>query len=62
MLFNPWSSIDFMPQITIDNHQLEEVDKIKPLGIIISSDMKWSDNTEDGWKGNQGIMEKMYNV
>ena len=28
MLFNPFTSIDFMPELSLDNHELEVVDEI----------------------------------
>ena len=45
MVFNPCRSIDFMPEVTIDDHHLEVVDEIRLLGLIIRSDMKWVSNT-----------------
>ena len=45
MLFNPCTSLDFMPEIRLGTHQLEEVEELRLLGIIVRSDMKWSSNT-----------------
>ena len=45
IVFNPCRNIDFMPEMTIDDHELEVVDKIRLLGLIIRSDMKWTSNT-----------------
>ena len=47
MLFNPCTSIDFVPQITLDNHELEVVEEMRLLGVIIRSDLKWHSNTEN---------------
>jgi hypothetical protein len=47
MVFNPCTSIDFMPEFTLNGHELEVVDEIRLLGIIIRSDMKWTSNTDD---------------
>ena len=47
IVFNPCISIDFMPQISLDNNELEVVDEIRLLGLILRSDMKWSYNTEN---------------
>ena len=47
MLFNPCTSIDFMPEISLENNELEVVDEIRLLGLIIRSDLKWISNTEN---------------
>jgi hypothetical protein len=47
MVFNPCTSIDFSPEITIDKNDIEVVDEIRLLGLIIQSDMKWGSNTEN---------------
>jgi hypothetical protein len=47
MLFNPCSSIDFVPELELDDHEVEFVDELRLLGIIIRSDMKWYSNTEN---------------
>ena len=46
MLFNPCWSVDFMPEIELDNNQLELVEEMRLLGMIIQSDMKWTANTD----------------
>jgi hypothetical protein len=46
MLFNPCKSIDFMPQVNLDNCELEVVEEMRLLGLIIRSDMKWISNTD----------------
>ena len=46
MLFNPCKAIDFMPKIELDGCELDLVEQIKLLGIVIRSDLKWSDNTD----------------
>ena len=38
-------TIDFMPEIIIDDHEHEVVDEIRLLGRIIRVDMKWTSNT-----------------
>ena len=40
MLFNPCSSLDFTPNLNLDNHQLEVVEETKLLGVHIPSGMK----------------------
>ena len=47
IVFNPCRNIDFMPEMTIDDHELEVVDEIRLLGLIIRSDMKWISNTKN---------------
>ena len=47
MLFDPCKSIDFMPAMEVGGDQLEEVDELHLLGVKISSDLKWSKNTEE---------------
>ena len=47
MVFNPCKTIDFIPEITMKNNNLEVVNEIKILGLTIRSDMKWVSNTEN---------------
>ena len=47
MIFNPCTSIDFSPEITLENNDLEVVDEIRLLGIIIRSDLRTVTNTEN---------------
>ena len=47
MLFNPHRRYDFMPDIQINNQPLEVVEKTKLLGIILTSNLKWSENTKN---------------
>ena len=46
MVFNPCTSIDFLPEMVLDNNEIEVVDEIRLLGLIIRSDLKWISNTE----------------
>ena len=46
MLFNPCRSVDFMPKLELDGAELELVESFKLVGVLIRSDMKWTDNTE----------------
>ena len=46
MLFNPSKSKDFLPQFEVDNNNIELVEQTKLLGLIISSDLSWSLNTD----------------
>ena len=49
MIFNTGRKYDCMPQLTLsgqgDNY-LEVVETFKLLGVIIRSDLKWSENTD----------------
>ena len=46
MLSNPCHSLDFMPEILLQNHQLDVVEELKFLGAKVRPDFKWSSNTE----------------
>ena len=35
-----------MPEISLDNHELEVVEEIRILGLITRSDMRWISNTD----------------
>ena len=45
IIFNPCINTDFMPEILMEDHELEVVDEIRLLGLIIRSDLKWISNT-----------------
>ena len=46
MIFNPCTSIDFLPELSLDNNELEVVDEIRLLGLVIRSDLRWMSNTD----------------
>ena len=46
MLFNQCRSLDFMPTLTLEGNEIEVVEEMKILGVIITSDMKFSKNSE----------------
>ena len=46
MLFNTAKHSDFMPEITVDDEQLEVVEEFKLLGVKITSNLKWEANTD----------------
>ena len=46
MKFDSSKSIDFMPTFQIDGHEIDLVEEIKILDVIITSDLKFSSNTE----------------
>ena len=56
IVFNPFRSLDLMPNICLDEQELELVEEIKLLGLTIRSDMKWVSNTENMVKkGNKRL-------
>ena len=46
MVFNPCTSLDFMPEFKLGDNQLEVVDEMRLLGLILRTDMSWKSNTE----------------
>ena len=46
MVFNPCKAWDFLPELTLGNHELEMVEEMRLLGVVITADMKWASNTE----------------
>ena len=47
MVFNPYTSIDFQPDIQMEGHNLNVVEEKKILGLILRSDLKWTSNTRN---------------
>ena len=45
MLFNPCKNKDFLPDFKIENTQIELVEQCKLLGVVITSNLSWSENT-----------------
>ena len=45
MLFNTSNKNDFSPQLNMDGVLLEVVKEMKLLGVIITNDLKWHQNT-----------------
>ena len=46
LLFNSCHSKDFLPKIECEGKQIELVEQTKLLGLVISSDLSWSANTD----------------
>ena len=46
MLFNPTVKYDFIPDLTIDNINLESMDEMKLLGLKIRNNLSWKSNTK----------------
>ena len=47
ILFNPGSSMDFMPQVSLCGNELEVVNEIRLLGLVIRADMRWCSYTQN---------------
>ena len=45
MLFNTSTEYDFQPEVKVDSELLEVVNKIKLLGVIVTDDLRWHENT-----------------
>ena len=45
MLFNTSIKYDFEPNIEVNGEQLEVVSKMKLLGVIVTNNLKWYENT-----------------
>ena len=46
MLFNTSYKNDFSPKLNIDGVMLEVVKEMKLLGVIVTNDLKWHQNTQ----------------
>ena len=46
MLFNSAKQWEFMPEILVEGRNLEVVEAFKLVGVVISSNLKWEENTE----------------
>ena len=46
MLFNPCRSKDFMPEIAIDKTRLDLVGQTKLIGVVLTSNLSWEENTQ----------------
>ena len=46
MLFNNCKTIDFLPNLELEGKEVELVEEMKVLGVVLTSDMKFSRNTE----------------
>ena len=47
MLFNPCRSFDFHPNILIGDKNIQLVEQTRLLGLIVSSNLKWAENTNN---------------
>ena len=45
MIFNPCKSSDFMPELEVEDTRLDVVEECKDLGVVISSNLSLSANT-----------------
>ena len=46
VVFNTARTRDFTPELNKEDEPIETVDSLKLLGVIITSDLRWNDNTE----------------
>ena len=46
ILFNTCKNIDFMPTLSLNGEEIKTVEEMKILGVVISSDLKFSQNTQ----------------
>ena len=62
MLFNYTDKYQFSPRLFIDGEKLEVVDSTRLLGTIISSDLRWEQNTRHIVKKANARMELLRRV
>ena len=62
MLFNFTKNYQFSTRLTLQNENLEIVDKAKLLGVIMSDDLKWDANTDSLVKRANSRMELLRKV
>ena len=58
ILFNPTNSYDFTPEFKLEETPLETVESMKLLGLVISNDLSWKENTENLTRKELSIMEQ----
>ena len=46
ILFIPCKSMDFMPDFEVNHSRIDLVEQVKLLGVVISSNLSWSANTD----------------
>ena len=46
MIFNNARSIDFEPEMNLDGVEMQVVDELRMLGLVVTSHLKWKQNTE----------------
>ena len=46
MIFNYSDNYQFTTRLRLNNENIEVVDKTKLLGVIVSNDLKWEENTQ----------------
>ena len=46
MVFNPCKSWNFIPEIVLDNQEIEMVEKMKLIDVMVKSNLSWTQNTE----------------
>ena len=46
MLFNTAKLLDFEPDVVVNNETVELVEEMKLLGVVVTCDLKWHENTK----------------
>ena len=46
ILFDTCKNIDFIPTMSFNDEEIETVEQMTILGVVISSDLKFSQNTQ----------------
>ena len=47
MLFNPTINYDFVPDLTVDNINIETLEEMKLIGLTLRDDLSWKSNTKN---------------
>ena len=58
MIFNTAKTRDFTPQLEVEGYTLEVVEEIKLLGVQITSDLKWTSNSNTAYVTKRGYMKR----
>ena len=62
MVFNYTENYQFTPRLSVEGEILEVIDSTKLLGTIITSDLKWDENTANIVKKSNARMELLRRV
>ena len=62
MIFNFTNKYNFTTRLEVNNENIEVVEKTKLLGVIVTSDLKWEENTDSLVKRAYGRMQLLRKV
>ena len=62
MIFNFTNKYNFATRLEVNNENIEVVEKTKLLGVIVTSDLKWEENTDSLVKRAYGRMQLLRKV